>query len=466
MTKKEIRTLVNSYNKDERFSKRQLKEIETGIKDGLTKEQIAVYADPKFDEHQMNALRYGYKEGLSIEQNKIVADQRFTCFQMWGIRDGIKKNLSKEQMCLLLNPQLELSQMHMIIRGFEDNLTLNQVGLYANPDIPDGNMCMIERALKAGLSDEQIEPMLNTELSSADLDFYYTNIIAGYTYEELQRYLNQGFGSLEFGVIEDGFRNNMTKEQIAVYAKSHFDYNQMKEIYNGLIKGLPVKQVSLYAKKDYDERQMRFIKNELLDGKLTEEQVKILVDNSYGNSYNLDQMKEIAKALHDGVSIVQIKQYARPHDSVKELMSDRYKALNKRKDFAYYKVVIQQFMDSIDTEFLSNILCGLFFITLVLSDTLLGDLYCINWFEHVVNFISKSVFSMFVIAIAGQAFSAILFTPPGTGIMRVLNIIISCFLFYVCGLIPGQLISIAFCWLVLYGNIKVLKYINSIRYES
>ena len=55
------------------FAERQMREIENGFKNGLSEEQIDVYARPEFNESQMYAIRMGFVNGLSMEQISIYA---------------------------------------------------------------------------------------------------------------------------------------------------------------------------------------------------------------------------------------------------------------------------------------------------------------------------------------------------------------------------------------------------------
>ena len=74
-----------------------MEEIRKGFKDGLTMEQVKLYADPKFNYSQMEAIREGFKNGLTMEQVKVYADPKFDWFQMLQIREDFEDGLTMEE---------------------------------------------------------------------------------------------------------------------------------------------------------------------------------------------------------------------------------------------------------------------------------------------------------------------------------------------------------------------------------
>lgn len=90
----------------------QLKEIHIGIAEGLSPEEIAVFAKPEFHAMQMNALRYCVSCcDLQPEQLAVIANPAFGAVQMDIIRTGFEKGMSMEQIKSFAQPGLTPNQM-------------------------------------------------------------------------------------------------------------------------------------------------------------------------------------------------------------------------------------------------------------------------------------------------------------------------------------------------------------------
>lgn len=72
-------------------------EIKTGLKNGLTFEQVSVYADPKFDNYQMYVIRKALKDNITEDYIKIFAEPQYDDDLMSRIVDAIKANYSEEK---------------------------------------------------------------------------------------------------------------------------------------------------------------------------------------------------------------------------------------------------------------------------------------------------------------------------------------------------------------------------------
>ena len=55
------------------FNSCQMDEILVGFHNGLSMDQVKVYANPKFDSFQMNAIREALVMGLTVDQVKALA---------------------------------------------------------------------------------------------------------------------------------------------------------------------------------------------------------------------------------------------------------------------------------------------------------------------------------------------------------------------------------------------------------
>lgn len=95
------------------FNAKQLDEIGTGLRDGLTEDQIAYYARPEFDGMQMNALRYSVTSvhGLNRQQLELIANPAFGAVQMDVIRSGFERGMTMEQVKSFAQPELTAQQM-------------------------------------------------------------------------------------------------------------------------------------------------------------------------------------------------------------------------------------------------------------------------------------------------------------------------------------------------------------------
>ncbi|MBQ9168513.1 MAG: DUF1738 domain-containing protein [Oscillospiraceae bacterium] len=94
------------------FDSEQLKEIHTGITDGLAPEEIAVFAKPEFHATQMNALRYCVSCcDLRPDQLAVIANPAFGAVQMDIIRTGFEHGMSMEQVKSFAQPELTPNQM-------------------------------------------------------------------------------------------------------------------------------------------------------------------------------------------------------------------------------------------------------------------------------------------------------------------------------------------------------------------
>jgi hypothetical protein len=65
--------------------------IRSGFENGLTFEQVKLFADERFDWEQMIEIRLGFENGLTFEQIAVYADKRFHWKKMWAIRGLLEK---------------------------------------------------------------------------------------------------------------------------------------------------------------------------------------------------------------------------------------------------------------------------------------------------------------------------------------------------------------------------------------
>ena len=137
MDEKQLQEMIDEVTRGKVFDRSQMQQIREGFKNGLSMEQIQVYADSKFEWGQMGQIRWGFEHDLSVEQVKIYAKPEFNGYQMSEIRNGFEDGLTIEQIQVYANPKFDAdygcnTQMDEIRLGFRHGLTMEQVQMYAD----------------------------------------------------------------------------------------------------------------------------------------------------------------------------------------------------------------------------------------------------------------------------------------------------------------------------------------------
>ena len=138
-------------------------EIREDFENGLTFEQVQLYAKPEYEYGQIINIRRGLENGLSMEQVQLYAKPEFEKWQMAQIRKGFENGLSEEQVKFYAKPECEYWQMEEIRAGFQNGLTFEQVELYAKPEFECLQMDRIRRELEDGLTFEEVMTKINNE---------------------------------------------------------------------------------------------------------------------------------------------------------------------------------------------------------------------------------------------------------------------------------------------------------------
>ena len=102
------------------FDEDCLKQIQWGFENGLTPEQVGVYAKSEFTWKQMEEIRVGFEVGLSMEEVSVYANHDFTDAQMRQVRWGFQTGLSMEQVLVYAKPEFTRKQMEEMRVGVED----------------------------------------------------------------------------------------------------------------------------------------------------------------------------------------------------------------------------------------------------------------------------------------------------------------------------------------------------------
>lgn len=249
------------------FTEDQMNEIKNGFENGLSEEQVDVYAKPEFNESQMRKIRMGFESGFSMEQVSVYAKPEFNSDQMGVLKDGLERGLSIEQVSSYANPKFDDFQMYRIGEGYGAGLSAEQVNVYAKPE----------------------------------------------------------FNSVQMKLIEDGFRNKLSMEQVKAYAKPEFDLNQMWEIENGLDEcKLSIEQVGTYAKPEFNSKQMEVLKDALRSG-LSIEQVGMYAKPEL----SANQIYAAMNGLRNGISTDKINDIINSGMSPEEMSNAMFNEVKK-----------------------------------------------------------------------------------------------------------------------------------------
>lgn len=129
-----------------------MKEIHAGFIDGLTTEQISIFADPKFNAKQMYQLRNGFNSKLSIEQVKSYADPFLSPADMYSCRNCFSKGIQ--------NPQL-----------FD-----NVLARYKGMGIIEEQAAILAKAASNGVPISKLDVITKKNFSTEQIEFLIGNL--------------------------------------------------------------------------------------------------------------------------------------------------------------------------------------------------------------------------------------------------------------------------------------------------
>ncbi len=145
-------------------------------------------------------------------------------------------------------------------------------------------------------------------------------------------------------------RFNNVNEIIEIIAqnKNRFFPPQIEQINKGKQLGLSDKEINIYAKNTYNARQMGLIKHSIHE-KVDEEVLKIICDRDFTSN----QMWQIKAGHQNGLTLSQIKRYAKPYYSVNEMTIYRI-GLENNTNIQEIKNTIKEFNQIIDQNCFSD----------------------------------------------------------------------------------------------------------------
>lgn len=258
MQETEDKRRLDNLTKNKEFTKMQIEQIEAGIRDRLTDEQIAVYASEHFSATQMLFIRRLYtlpNRNFTLKEVKLIANPDFSIGQMDIIKWGFNSNLSFEQVKIYASTKFTEDQMNVIRAGLEDYIQVEQyadarfdagqmeeiriglksgldVSLYRNPDFDINQMFQIRLGLESKLPVEQIKKYANPRLSADDM-FEYRKLLESSVkyperyFETKKRYKNLPEATIQ-ALAHTAANSTVSFEKLDIIAKGNFTEEQIK----------------------------------------------------------------------------------------------------------------------------------------------------------------------------------------------------------------------------------------------
>lgn len=236
--------------------KDQLEPIRKGIEEGLTPDQIRLYAKPEFVKSQMEEIRLCIEHGLTPEQIKICG---IPAFQSDRIR-LLRRVFEEKKLDVNHMVALNYDQICQVIYGFESNLSSEQIAIYANPKFSSEQMKEIRKGLCLGLNMDQVSAYAKVEIPSEEMKKSYLKLKNQIVSESLGLKCETNFNFDQLVEINDGFARKLTVNQIRSYANPEFKADQMAQIRAGYVDGLSESQVKSYIDPELTGEDMHDVR--------------------------------------------------------------------------------------------------------------------------------------------------------------------------------------------------------------
>ena len=127
----------------------------------------------------MHQIREGFTNGLSNDQIRIYADPEFSCEQMIQIRFGFQNRLTKEQVQQYAHEQFQSSKMEVMRKllesGIRDvNIYEKAIGRYNG--LPAEQSAILAKAADSGISLAKLDVIANGHFSTEQIEFLIGNL--------------------------------------------------------------------------------------------------------------------------------------------------------------------------------------------------------------------------------------------------------------------------------------------------
>lgn len=253
-----------------------------GVLEHRTTDELNLFLSADFrSKVQIRAIETGLKNGLSTEQIKIYANGKYTGTQMEEICLGLIHNLSYEQLSLYLSPSFSHIQMRRIRCDLEHGFSIDEVKTYAKPELSASQMAEENRLLIRSRHPQIIDP-----------DIYLNKLNISFRKDQIRQ--------IRFGAL-----HGLTEEQLTLYTDRQLSASKMRQIRLGLENGLSKEQVYFLKKTDLSPWRTALLR-ECLEHNLEEEKCNVVTSNQWDDLY----ANSIQKALVSGLSLSEVLKYA------------------------------------------------------------------------------------------------------------------------------------------------------------
>lgn len=292
----------------------QIYQVKSGIRDGLSLEQIKVYAKPEFSSELMRDIEYSIKEGLDFRKIKLYAKKEYEIHICH--LNSIAKDLSIE----ILRKYLE---MDLTIYDKVKRLEF----ISKHPDINSERIDIIcsSKFKDAWNSDDHTEvfwEILDEELSI----------------DELKIILNPKFDENQINEVALGFKHGLTEEQVRLYADERFNFMRMQYFRLGLENNLHQNEIDFYVNIDNAYR-IEGIYECFING-LTMEEVKFIEYHTRYTNLSSD-IKKYISVLKKGMTISDLQEIMDSHSlidrDIEEIISELESELSVETIKFYWK---------------------------------------------------------------------------------------------------------------------------------
>lgn len=344
--KKTVKALFQHFRENNfNFSVRQLHEIYLGLCNGLTKENIMIYATDKFYDNQMRVIRDGLERGYSVKEVKVYAKPELSHKKMRVVLDALINGVNIQKLKPYINSEYGCRRLEVISKAIITNEP--RMDLIANPEYSADYMeairenlikyrernveYYIERYLKKKFSptqlyivldyacecpgrytNRQIDFIANPKFNHEQMHMVAKGFRFDFDFEKVKIYAKPEIDALQMSKIIDALRfDGLSTKQIEPYIKPWFDGYQLEWIFKGLSEGF---DVSLYAKKYFNHAQMSVIFYALKE-KVSKKKIATILDSRIAS----ENMCVILELFEKGVTVDQIKQILSKEHYLSEL---------------------------------------------------------------------------------------------------------------------------------------------------
>lgn len=231
------------------FNKSQIRQIEIGIKNHLSEEQINRYAKIEYPARQMESIREAIEYNLSDEQIEMFCEKRYSEEEVYEMLFGFHYgHLDVEDVKLFLKPVYSFSmqpirtilekckegkfnkqQAFQIRLGLQHELPAKTILKYAKPSYSFVKMLYMRLGYEHNLTEKQMDLLDTNTFSAEQLDEILSGFTHGLTFEQVQKYAKIEYTMPYMRQLRLAYEHGCTDEQV------DFLINVIDNIYDWLI---------------------------------------------------------------------------------------------------------------------------------------------------------------------------------------------------------------------------------------